>query len=359
MNSQEQTLYPFEMSLHRVRKPWGAWAGKIGEIWTLSGPPRESLILNGAMAGRSLTSAVGEYQQRLLGLDMELDPREPFPLLLKFLSTAKSHPIAVHPNDPYTVAKGLPMVGRDKIWHILATRPGGRISLGFKDTVTPEKIREAIRGRYLHHLMNSIRVKSGDVYTIPAGRIHGIGKGVTLFEIQRHSSLVFALFDPDKKTSRNRADKAHLEKALEILDLESIDPEAIPPLQVPSQGCMTDYLALTPKYFLRRLKIKGSFEIPFSGKRFVIYTGIRGNGWLRWGLSRIYAKIQPYQSVLVPAQEEDLLFETEGVLEVLETSLPHMAGEIQKEMTALKVPVKRFAELGGKDYRGILGALLG
>jgi mannose-6-phosphate isomerase len=280
-------------------------------------------------------------------------------MLLKFLSTAKSHPIEVHPNDHYTVTKGLPMVGRDKVWHVLSVSPGSRLYLGFKDKVTPEKILEAVRGRYLHHLMNSISVKAGDVYTIPAGRIHGIGKGVTLFEIQNHSTLAYELLDPNKKASENPVEIADLEEAFEVLEVELTDPEPILPLQVPSDSCRTDYLALTPKYFLRCLRIKGSFEIPFSGKRFVIYTGVRGTGWLRWGLSRIYAKIQPFQSVLVPAAEEDLLFETEGELEVLETSVPHMAGGIQKELALTGVSMERFAELGGMDYVAILKTLLG
>ena len=152
---------------------------------------------------------------------------------------------------------------------------------------------------------------------------------------------------------------ADLEEALEVLDLDTIDPDAISPLSVPFDNCSIDYLALTPRHFLRKLKIKGSFEIPFSGKRFVLYTGVRGTGWLRWGLSRIYAKIHPYQSVLVPAAEEDLLFETEGELEVLETSVPHMAGGIQKEMMGIGVSKDLFADLGGKDYQTILKSLLG
>lgn len=355
----EEQLYPLEMSLHRIRTAWGGWTGKIGEIWTIAGPPHESLVLNGPLAGRNLTEVVGGYQQMLLGLDMELDPREPFPLLLKFLSTAKTHPIEVHPNDPYTLARGLPMVGRDKIWHVLAVRPGSRIYLGFKDRVTPEKILEGIKGKYLHHLMNNITVRSGDVYTIPAGRIHGIGKGVTLFEIQNHSSLGFELLDPNKKPSENPVEMADLEETLEVLDLDAIDPEAISPLSVPFDNGNIDYLALTPRHFLRKLKIRESFEIPFTGKRFVLYTGVRGTGWLRWGLSRIYAKIHPYQSVLVPAAEEDLLFETEGELEVLETSVPHMGGGIQKEIAGIRVSKDLFANLGGKDYRTILRSLLG
>ena len=362
MAFEKHGLYPLEMSLHRIRRAWGGCRGKIGEIRTISGPPHESLILNGSLAGNRLTDVVGEYQQRLLGMDMELDPREPFPVLLKFISTGENHPIQVHPNDHYTMEKGLPMVGKEKIWHILAKKPGARIYLGFKDRMTSEGILESLKGNYLLHLLNGIEVTPGDVYTVPAGRIHGIGRGVTLFEVQNHSDLVFELHPhrgPHSVPPVRLKQDAGPEKALEILDMEPLDPRPVPPLDMHSDNCRIRYLALTPRFFLRRLRIEGSFEIPFAGKRFVIYTGLRGAGWLRWGLSRIYAKIQPYQSLLVPAAEEDLLFETEGELEVLETSIPNMAGEIQKEMGALRISKERFAGLGGEDYRRVLETLLG
>ena len=73
-------LYPLEMSLYRIKRALGGWLGRVGEIWTISGPPHESLVLNGPLAGNRLTDVVGEYQQRLLGKDMELDPSEPFPV---------------------------------------------------------------------------------------------------------------------------------------------------------------------------------------------------------------------------------------------------------------------------------------
>jgi len=359
MALEEHPLYPFEMSLQRIRRAWGGWQGKIGEIRTISGPPHESLILNGSLAGRPLTALVGEYQQRLLGRDMELDPREPFPVLLKFISTGANHPIQVHPNDLYTVEKGLPMVGKEKIWYILARKAGAHIYLGFKDRVRPEQIQKAVQGKNLHHLMNAVEVAPGEVYMVPAGRIHGIGKGVTLFEVQNHSELVFEWLFAHKNSQEQPRAAADLEKALEILDLEPVDPGPVPPLGILSGNCKIRYLALTPRFFLRRLRIKGAHEIPFSGTRFVVYTGLRGNGWLRWGLSRIYAKIQPYQSVLVPASEEDLLFETEAEMEVLETSIPHMGGDIQKEVGVLQVSRARFAGLGGEDYKKVLQTLLG
>ena len=99
MNSHDYPLYPIELSLNRVKKAWGGWPGKIGEIWSLSCHPHESLALNGGLIGRRLTEIVGEFQQKLLGKGVELDPREPFPFLLKFISTAKNLSIQVHPHD--------------------------------------------------------------------------------------------------------------------------------------------------------------------------------------------------------------------------------------------------------------------
>ena len=180
MNSQEDQLYPIELSLNRVKKAWGGWPGKIGEIWTLSCHPHESLALNGFLSGRKLREIVGEFQQKLLGKDIELDPREPFPLLLKFISTAKDLSIQVHPDDAYTLENGLPMVGRDKMIYILNVKPGAKIYSGFKESANEMMVLEAANEGSLRNLMNPISVKPGAVYTVPARRIHSIGKGVAL-----------------------------------------------------------------------------------------------------------------------------------------------------------------------------------
>ena len=84
MSASDDQLYPIELSVSRVKKAWGGWPGKIGEVWSLSGQPYESLALNGFLAGQSIRKIVGDFQQKLLGSEIELDPREPFPFLLKF-----------------------------------------------------------------------------------------------------------------------------------------------------------------------------------------------------------------------------------------------------------------------------------
>lgn len=359
MNSPEYELYPFELSLNRIKKVWGGWPGKIGEIWSLSGPPHESLILNGSLAGRRLTELVGDFQQKLLGKGMELDPREPFPLLLKFISTGRDLPIQVHPHDAYTLENGLPMVGRDKICYILKVENGGRLYLGFREKIDEKTIRKAVAVESLHHLMNSVPLKKGELYTVPAGRIHAVGKGITFIEIQRHSDLTFRLFDWNSKAKKGDDGDYQMEEALKVLDFNPISPKPIPKVTIDSGENSIEFLALTPHFTLRRLSIKESMDLPLKGSRFVVYTGLRGTGWVRWGFSEIYSLIQPYQSILIPAIPEDLSFETENGIDVLETSVPDLTGGSLTEMIGLRIPPESIVGLGGEDYGKILKGYLG
>ena len=353
-----QKLYPFELSLNRIKKIWGGWPGKIGEIWSLSGPPHESFILNGSLAGQRLTELVGGFQQKLLGKDMELDPREPFPLLLKFISTGRDLPIQVHPHDAYTLENGLPMVGRDKICYVLKVKTGGRLYLGFKEKIDEKTVRNAVAKRSLLHFMHSIPVKKGELYTVPAGRIHAFGKGITFIEIQRHSDLTFRLFDWNSEAKREDHETYQVDEALKVLDSNPNSPKPIPKVTVDSGENRIEYLALTPHFTLRRLSIRASMDVPLKGNRFVVYTGIKGMGWVRWGFSKIYSLIQPYQSILIPAVPEDLYFETEKGFDVLETSVPDLTGESLREMMGTEIPSESIVGLGGEDYGKILKGYL-
>ena len=87
------------------------------------------------------------------------------------------------------------MVGIDKLFYIVSAKPESIIYSGFRDKISSKKVADSVKKHSIRQLMNKVRVKTGDVYTIPAGRIHSIGKGVTLLEIQRHSSLNFVLSD--------------------------------------------------------------------------------------------------------------------------------------------------------------------
>jgi mannose-6-phosphate isomerase len=353
MNSKDVQLYPIELSLNRVKKTWGGWPGKIGEIWSLSCDPHECLVLNGILAGRSLRELVGEFQQKLLGKEVELDPREPFPFLIRFISTLRDLSIQVHPDDSYTLERGLPMVGRDKIFYILGARSDAKIYSGFSNMIDKETVLDSINKGSLLKLMNAVNVKPGEIYTVPAGRIHSIGKGVSLLEVQRHSGLTFVLSEGEEKGIKQGIELNQLDEAFKILDFNPTHPKPIPKVTIDLNNNCIEWLVITPYFMLRRLSVKKPLEISLKGTRFLVYTGLKGTGWLRWGLSDISIMIQPGQSILVPAIPEDILFKSEDNLILLETSIPELAGETIGEMIDLGIQPDRIADLGGDDYRKI------
>lgn len=347
MAAIQPDLYPLDVSLHRIRKPWGGWPGGVGEIWSLSGPPHDSLVLNGPLAGRWLTEVVGDYQQRLLGEGMEMDPREPLPFLLKFVLAARNLPVHVHPSDSFTLERRLPMVGVDKVWVVLGCESEARLHLGFREPMSPGALQEAARDGSLPQRLNALSVAPGDVHTVPAGRAHAIGKGVKLLEIQTHSDASYDLCE--------RAGKGGgADEGFDALDLNPVVPRTIPRIPVPMGESRIEYVACTPRFLLRRLVIKGTLEIAYTGRRMCAYTGLKGTGWLRWGFTDLTTYVQPYQTVLVPAVEQDLCFESDGVLEVMETSAPEMSAETFGPILRLGIPMERVTMLGGDDYGRIL-----
>lgn len=353
-DSAVKNLYPMEFSLHRLRRSWGGWPEKVGEILSLSGPPLESIVLNGTLAGSKLTEVVGRFQQRLLGEGVELDPRESFPMLLRFIRAGEDLSARVHPDDAYTIENGLPGVGTDKLWFILDAEQGGFIRLGFRRDAGAGELRGAVGGGTLGKLLNSVPVRPGDVFSIPARRIHAIGKGVTLVEIQNHSHLVFPVPGLNPAEQEVISSGISMEETLKILDLRALRARSIPGMKIPLPRGRIEYLALTPRFFLRRIMMKGELDISCPGDRVAVYTGLRGSGWVRWGFSGTVFTIQPYQSVVVPAIPEELFFESEEGLEVLETSIPNFGGSTSADMVGRGIQEDRIALLGGDDYGQIL-----
>lgn len=347
MENELPELYPLEVSIRRIKRPWGGWPAKVGELWSLSGPPHESLVLNGPLTGRWLTQIVGEYQQGLLGKDVELDPKEPFPFLIKFVLAARDLPVQVHPTEAHTQEQRLPMVGVDKVWTVLDARKGGKLYLGFREGIRREDLGRALEDEAFLRRLNAVTVRPGDVFMVPAGRVHAVGKGVKLVEIQRHSTLTYELFPRPKRSDSPGA-------PLNFVETDPIVPGPIPGQALACGQGRTEYLACTPHFLLRRLVIRDSMELNHTGHRMLVYTGLKGEGWLRWGFTDICIYIQPYQSVVVPALAQDLFFESDRELEVLETSVSDMAGETLECMLEQGIPAEKIIRLGGSEYGAIL-----
>ena len=134
------------------------------------------------------------------------------PLLVKFLFTTAKLSVQVHPGDAYAAAHEQSR-GKTEMWHVLAAKHGARIALGLRETLTPERLREAALSGEIERLLNWIVVHAGETYFVPAGTIHAIGAGLTICEIQQNSDVTYRLFD------YGRPRELQLEKSIAVSDL--------------------------------------------------------------------------------------------------------------------------------------------
>jgi mannose-6-phosphate isomerase len=185
----------------------------IGEVWFTV---EENLTL----LNQSLGQLIRDHPE-ILGSGA--DPRHPgiCPLLLKLLFTNGRLSVQVHPDDDYA-QKHHQSLGKTEAWYVLEANPLGKVALGFRESLSREKLREAAQSGEIIDLLNWRKVMQGDVVYVPAGTVHAIGEGVTLCEIQENSDLTYRLYD------FGSGRELHLDHALNVAHLEPHDHRAKP-----------------------------------------------------------------------------------------------------------------------------------
>jgi mannose-6-phosphate isomerase len=192
----------------------------------------------------------------------------PLPLLIKFLFTSENLSVQVHPADPYArLHHDSP--GKTEMWHILAAEPGAQIAAGFKDTITPRRLREASLSGDIENLLQWHSAKPGDTFFIPAGTVHAIGAGITLCEIQQQSDVTYRLYD------YGRPRELHLDHAVKVSDLGPVSA-----LQKAPAGTGLTQLVTCPYFTTSKLCIPNSTnQIPLPSTK-VFLIAIEGSGTL-------------------------------------------------------------------------------
>jgi mannose-6-phosphate isomerase len=184
------------------------------------------------------------------------------PLLVKFLFTTEKLSVQVHPADDYA-RKHHDSHGKTEMWHVLAAEPGARIAAGFRETITPQRLREAALSGEIEDLLQWFDASPGDTFFIPAGTVHAIGAGLTLCEIQQHSDVTYRLYD------YGRPRELHLDRAADVSHLHPYDARR------QSQG---DLLVSCPHFTTSKLCIhKPTKHIPGNGPELLIVVGGSGS----------------------------------------------------------------------------------
>lgn len=142
-----------------------------------------------------------------------------FPILIKFIDAKQPLSVQIHPDDEYALeVEG--EYGKNEVWYILDCEPGASLYCGLKRKTTKEEIRDRIANNTITEILNEVKVKKGDVVFIKAGTIHAIGAGILICEIQQNSNSTYRLYDYDRRDKYGNLRELHLEKALDVVDVE-------------------------------------------------------------------------------------------------------------------------------------------
>ena len=191
---------------------------QVGESWEVSGvKDNESIVANGQYEGMKLNDLVALLKGDLVGKENYERFGNEFPLLIKFIDASKQLSIQVHPNDEQAKAKGLKR-GKTEMWYIMKSAPDATLLSGLKRTITPEEYKAMVENDTITDALCEYRVGEGDVFYLPAGRIHSIGAGTFLAEIQETSDVTYRIYDFKRKDKDGNYRQLHTEAAAECID---------------------------------------------------------------------------------------------------------------------------------------------
>lgn len=222
-------LYPLKFSPILKDKIWGgtklktifdkaAATDKLGESWELSGyEGDESVVTNGFLAGNNLTELIEIYMGELLGDKIYDEYGLSFPLLFKLIDANENLSIQVHPGDE-VAAERHNSYGKTEMWYVVDADPGSELIIGFTEDCSRETYLDAMADDKVEDLLQKVPVKKGDVFFIPAGLVHAIGKGVVVAEIQQSSDITYRIYDYKRKDDNGNERELHTEQALDVIN---------------------------------------------------------------------------------------------------------------------------------------------
>ena len=194
-------------------------ADQIGESWEISDVDGdETVVQDGSLKGLTLKKLIQEYKSELVGKKVYDVFGDSFPLLIKFIDAHLPLSIQVHPDDAIAKSRHHSF-GKNEMWYIMDADDGAELIVGFKKETTKEEYLNKLDKGELLDLLNVEKVEKGDAYYIPAGRVHAIGAGVLLAEIQQTSDVTYRIFDYDRvDASTGKKRDLHNALALDVID---------------------------------------------------------------------------------------------------------------------------------------------
>jgi mannose-6-phosphate isomerase len=292
-------------------------AEKIGESWELSHvKPHFSVVADGTLAGMTIDDLVKTCGARLLGAKVMQACGTTFPLLIKFIDAHDNLSVQVHPNDALAGERHRSL-GKTEMWYVVKAAPDAMLYSGFSRRMDAEEYVRCVEENRIMEALQPYRVKAGDVFFLPAGRVHAIGAGCLIAEIQQTSDITYRIYDYNRKDADGRERELHTGLAKDAIDY-TLYPD-YRTRYAPPAGNEAARLVSCPYFTTNLLKISTAVVRDYSAlDSFVIYICIKGEAVIRDDKNNTLP-VRRGQTVLIPADTKRIAAETGEGCELLET----------------------------------------
>lgn len=304
-------FYPIKFTPILKDKIWGGQKLKtilnknsdlpnVGESWELSDVEGDtSIVSNGSLKGQSLKQLLDTYKEDLVGLQNYRIFKNKFPLLIKFIDAKEDLSIQLHPNDELA-AKRHNSFGKTEMWYVFQADKDSNLIVGFNQEMTPEKYLKHLNDKTLTKILNFDKVKEGDTYFVEVGRVHAIGAGVMVAEIQQTSDITYRVYDWDRVDANGNERELHNDLAIEAFDFDMPDNFRVTYDKTPNQS---NEMVSCPYFTTNYLKINQTVKKVNKHDSFIIYMCVDGEAKIITdGFSE---SIKKGETILLPAAIEN------------------------------------------------------
>jgi len=283
-----------------LNKPIGT-STECGESWEISGVPGDiSVVSEGSLQGKTLVNLIEEFKGELVGDKVFEKFKSDFPLLIKFIDANQDLSIQVHPNDAMAKERHNSF-GKTEMWYVVDAEKGASLISGFNKPTSKGEYLDYFSSGKLTKLLNKEHVFNDEVYFLPAGRVHTIGKGLLIAEIQQTSDITYRIYDFDRLDAKGNKRDLHVEQALDAIDYSYYQDYKT---QYDTKSNETE-LVSCPYFTTKRLIVDNELNRNYSTlDSFVVLMCLQGEGSLHFGSNSISYTLG--DTILIPNKLSEL-----------------------------------------------------
>jgi mannose-6-phosphate isomerase len=322
-------LYPLTFEPILKERVWGGrklerlygkklrGASPVGESWEISDRVGDvSVVAEGPLAGKDLHWLIEKFGPDLTGQAPLCEGR--FPLLIKILDAREKLSLQVHP--PARKAAELGGEAKTELWYVAQAAPEAELYVGLKRGCTRDEFARRVRDGTVESCFHRVRVNAGDAMFLPSGRVHALGAGLVIFEIQQNSDTTYRVFDWNRVGLDGKARELHIEESLESIDFEDFEPGLVRPSGAQERAL----LVKDPLFGVELLRMTGAENLALEKGTMQILGIVSGEVRVQGG--RVEVALGPGQFCLVPASLADTVVRAQGRASLLRVE----AGEAAK-----------------------------